>query len=952
MAESRTARSPDETATPPAARGRRLPSRDDATPMMAQYLEAKYAYPDYLLFFRMGDFYELFFDDAVRAAEILDIALTTRGQHQGRDVPMAGVPVHAVDGYLARLIRAGEKVAICEQVEDPAEARKRGAKALVRREVVRLVTPGTVSEEALLEPKRANHLAALADAAGGWALAWCDMSTGDWRSLETGPGDVLHDIARLDIGELLVHPRLVADLDLAALRARVPAVETGRDDLFDSTAAGRRLADFFGVRELTVFGAFTRAEVAALGAVFAYLEETQRGALAHLRPPRREDRSDLVAIDQATRRSLELTRTASGERRGSLLSVIDRTLTGPGGRLLAARLAAPSRRKAEIDRRLDAVAFFVADDLLRARLRGALRQVPDLERALGRLALSRGGPRDLAAVRDALAAAAVIHEMLSAAEASHAGLPVLIAEAMAALPRAGALAGRLKAALVADPPTLAREGGFIARGYHPPLDEWRTIKDESRRLIAALEARLKEETGIAALKVRYNQVLGYHVDVPAGRADRLMRPPHDTRFIHRQTLASSVRFTTAELAELAQKIQEADGRCLELEQELFAELVAAVIAEREALAAIAGALSRRTAQRRRAGLALAAALLAGAIAECDVATALAERAAEGGWVRPHITEDLRFRLRAARHPVVEAALARRGEGPFVPNDCLLDEDERIWLVTGPNMAGKSTFLRQCAIAAILAQSGGFVPAAEAEIGIVDRIFSRVGASDDLAEGRSTFMVEMLEAATILNQAGERSLVILDELGRGTATFDGLSLAWATLEYLHDVSGARVLFATHYHELAALERRLKRMRLKTMAVREWEHELVFLHELKDGAADRSYGIQVARLAGVPQAVIARANEILARLEASRGDLVEQLLEGDLPLFATIRPGAQGLPAGPAAQTGTVADPAGRALAEALVALDLDGMTPRAALELLYDWRARILEARTGAGEEER
>ncbi|RMF67844.1 MAG: DNA mismatch repair protein MutS, partial [Alphaproteobacteria bacterium] len=659
-------------------RTRKLPSREDATPMMAQYLEAKYAYPDYLLFFRMGDFYELFFEDAERAAEILDIALTKRGQHQGRDVPMAGVPVHAVDSYLARLIRAGEKVAICEQVEDPAEAKKRGAKALVRREVVRLVTPGTVSEEALLQPKRANYLGALADAGGEWALAWCDMSTGQWHALATGPQDVAHDIARLELGELLVHPRIADKLDLARITARLPAVDSSREDLFASQAAERALRAFFGVASLSVYGEFSRAELAALGAIFRYLEETQRSALAHLRPPVRERRDAHLAIDQATRRSLELTRTTAGERRGSLLATIDRSLTGPGGRLLAARLAAPSRDKETIDRRLDAVAFFVADDLLRARLRGELRKVPDCERALARLALGRGGPRDLAAIRDALQRAAAIHEVLATARGSHAGLPRLIEDALTALPRAGALAKRLAAALVPDPPSLAREGGFIAAGYHPPLDEWRSLKNESRRLVAGLEARLREETGIASLKIRYNQVLGYHVDVPARSADKLMRPPWNERFIHRQTLASSVRFTTTELAELAQKIQEADGRCLELEQQIFGELVAAVIAEREALAAIAAA-----------------------IAECDVATALAERAAEGGWVRPRITEDVRFILEQARHPVVEAALARRGEGPFVPNDCRLDEDERIWLVTGPNMAGKSTFLRQCAIIAIL-----------------------------------------------------------------------------------------------------------------------------------------------------------------------------------------------------------------------------------------------------------
>ncbi len=910
---------PAESAAAPAA-ANKTAADSRPTPMMAQYLEIKAAHPDCLLFYRMGDFYELFFDDARRAAEILDITLTRRGKHLGEDVPMAGVPVHAAESYLARLIRAGCKVAVCEQTEDPAQARKRGAKALVRREVVRLVTPGTITEEGLLDPRRHNHLAALARAGEEWALAWCDMSTGTLRALPTGPGDAAHDLARIEPGELLVPPAL-ADLPaLATLREAGTAVETTRGDLFDSVRAEKRLADVFAVETPTVFAPFGRAEIAALGAIVGYLEETQKGQIPRLAPPRREERDGRLRIDAATRRSLELTRTLAGERRGSLLAEIDRTLTGPGARLLAERLAAPSARRDEIERRLDSVALLVREPALRERLRAALRGTPDLERALARLSLGRGGPRDLALVRGALEAAERLQEILAGIPSDGRGSPVdELCAAAADLGGAQALREELARALVAEPPLLARDGGFIASGYHDPLDEWRRLRDESRRLVAQLEAELREETGIASLKVRFNQVLGYHIDVSAKAAERLMRPPLDARFIHRQTLAQSVRFTTRELTGLAHRIGEAADRALALEQQLFAALV------RQVLDA-AGTLGR----------------IAGAIARLDVAAGLAERAVEGGWTRPELVDGLDFRIEGGRHPVVESALARRGEGPFVPNDCDLSRDRRVWLVTGPNMAGKSTFLRQNALIAVLAQTGGFVPAARARIGIVDRLFSRVGAADDLAQGRSTFMVEMLETAAILHQASERSLVILDEIGRGTATFDGLSIAWATLEYLHDVSEARVLFATHYHELAALKSRLPALSLHAMAVKEWKGDLVFLHEVREGAADRSYGIQVARLAGLPSPVIRRAREVLAMLERGTAGRATDLLADELPLFAAGRSaGAPGPDAGDdAREEEEDADDPRRALLAELEALDLDGTTPREALELLYRWRERL------------
>jgi DNA mismatch repair protein MutS len=887
------------------------------TPMMEQYIEIKAANPDCLLFYRMGDFYELFFDDAEVAARALGIVLTKRGKHLGRDIPMCGVPVERADEYLHRLIAFGHRVAVCEQLEDPAEARKRGNKSIVRRDVVRLVTPGTLTEDSLLDARRNNYLLALARARTSstedrFALAWIDISTGEFRVAESDRAGLAAEIARIEPGEIIVSDALYADAELAPQLRALPAVTPLARDVFDGATAERRLAGFFGVATTAAFGAFSRVELTAAAAAITYVERTQIGKHPPLSPPVREAAGATLAIDHATRSNLELVRTLAGERRGSLLAAIDRTVTPAGSRALAQRLAAPLTDPGEIAHRLDAVGALVDDAGTRADLRQRLKSAPDLARALSRLVVGRGGPRDLAAIRDGTLAASAIAERLAALAAASRD----VQRALKALSRPdAALAAELSRSLADELPAFRRDGGFICAGCEQALDDARALRDESRRIVAALQVRYAEATGIRTLKIRHNNVLGYFVDVTAQHGDKLLSAPLNATFIHRQTLAGQVRFTTTELGALEAKIANAADRALALELEIFDRLAAAVTAASAAIMEAAEAL-----------------------AAVDVAAALASLAAERDYMRPEVDASLAFAITGGRHPVVEQALGKDG-GPFIANDCDLSPPAlaegkegagRIWLVTGPNMAGKSTFLRQNALIAVLAQMGSFVPAKAARIGVIDRLFSRVGAADDLARGRSTFMVEMVETAAILNQAGERALVILDEIGRGTATFDGLSIAWATIEHLHENNRCRALFATHFHEMTALAAKLPRLRNATMRVKEWQGEVVFLHEVVAGAADRSYGIQVAKLAGLPPSVIERARHVLAQLEAEdRSSRARQLID-DLPLFAA-RPASMPAPARDAALT---------ALIEALAALHPDEMSPRDALEALYALKAQL------------
>ncbi|MEQ1715170.1 MAG: DNA mismatch repair protein MutS [Hyphomicrobium sp.] len=943
MARQRAPEGPDDTGenvpAPAVAEGavhsERAPSAE-ATPSMAQFLEIKAANPDSVLWYRMGDFYELFFEDAVKASEALGIVLTKRGKHLGQDIPMCGVPIHRADEYLQRLIRKGFRVAVCEQLEDPAEARKRGAKSVVKRDVVRLVTPGTLTEDALLDAKARNYLTALfksAAHAGATlavetiiAIASIDISTGECEIGEVSGADLAGELVRLSPGEVLLTDALMSDRDLmkwieiaGAKATPVPA------PYFDSAAGERDLKSGLGVKELGGFGTFERAELAAIGALLKYIDLTQMGRKPLLRAPRQAGTSNIMAIDAASRASLELVKSSSGEKSTSLLAAIDRTVTAPGARELQARRSGPWAEPGAIEARLDAVSYLHQRQRLLDTVRQALRAVPDIARALSRLSFGRGGPRDLGAIRDGLVAAAECAATLRRS-AETLGMPDALATIATRLCSVDAtLKSSLEQALSDDLPHLKRDGGFIRAGYSADLDAARRLRDDSRTVMARLETRYIDVTGIKTLKVRHNNILGFFIEVTQLNAKPMLSPPLSDMFRHRQTMASAVRFTTPELVEIEGQIASATERALNLEQDIFAELARGIDAEGPGLCEAAAAL-----------------------AELDVHGALATLALEQNYVRPVIDTSEVFDIRGGRHPVVEQSLAKTQAGAFIENDCLLgrgataeipgfDEmpEARIWLVTGPNMAGKSTFLRQNALITVLAQMGSFVPARSVHIGAVDRLFSRVGASDDLARGRSTFMVEMVETAAILNQATRRSLVILDEIGRGTSTFDGLSIAWATVEHLAQVVKARALFATHYHELTVLARRLPGIANVTVDVAEWHEEIVFLHKVKAGAANRSYGIQVAKLAGLPQEVIARAREVLDVLE--KGDRRPKDKGGggleELPLFAAARPKSFNAASEPSA------------VDQAVGALRPDELTPKAALEKVYELKA-LSDKKTG------
>ena len=865
------------------------------TPMMTQYLEIKAEYPGALLFYRMGDFYELFFEDAAAAAEALDIALTKRGKHLGEDIAMCGVPVHSAEGYLLTLIRKGFRVAVCEQTEDPAEAKKRGSKSVVRREVVRLVTPGTLTEESLLDARRHNYLAAFAQVRGEGALAWVDISTGAFHVMPLATARLGPELARLAPREVVVAESDAAGLGEIVAESGASLTALGQA-AFDSTGSEKRLNALFGVSTLEAYGQFTRPEIAAMGAIVEWLEITQKGKLPLLQVPVRESQARVMQIDAATRRNLELTHALDGKRAGSLLATIDRTVTAGGGRLLERRLSSPSRVLDVVQDRQDAVTFALEQTRLSADLRDALRKVPDLDRALSRLGLDRGGPRDLAAVRNGLAQAAEIAPQLEGMD-----LPPMLAETVGRLTGQEALLDLLDQALVAEPPLLARDGGFIAPGYDADLDEARKLRDEGRGVIAGMQGEYIRETGIGSLKIKHNNVLGYFVEVTATHAEKMLAAPLNETFKHRQTTANQVRFTTVPLSEMETRILNAGGRALEIEKRLYDKLKGAILEQSAMIAQAAQGL-----------------------AECDLATALADLASGEHWCRPDVDASRALHIEGGRHPVVEHALRAQGGTSFIANDCDLGGETDIWLLTGPNMAGKSTFLRQNALIALLAQMGSYVPARSAHIGMVSQLFSRVGASDDLARGRSTFMVEMVETAAILNQADGNALVILDEIGRGTATYDGLSIAWATLEHLHDVNRCRALFATHYHELTNLSDKLDRVDNARVAVKEHDGEVIFLHEVRRGAADRSYGLQVAKLAGLPDAVVARARVVLDALEKGEreGGGAQKALIDDLPLFAAIPAPA------PAPMRQSVVE---TRLAEVLP----DTLSPREALDLLYE-----------------
>ncbi len=886
------------------------------TPMMAQFLELKEKHQEYLLFYRMGDFYELFFEDAVKASEALDITLTKRGKYNGVDIPMCGVPVHAAENYLSRLIKRGFKVAVCEQMENPAEAKKRGGKSIVRRDVVRLVTPGTITEENLLNARQNNFLAALARSQNKFALAWLDISTGDFFVTALHPENLGSELARLNAGEIILSSQLLASDDLGdALADWEHVLSLVESSHFDSMRGEAVLKEAYGVKTLEGLGSFNREELSACGGLITYLLETQKGKLPKLRNPVSVGEGGTMMIDGATRRNLELTHTLAGARQGSLLHTIDRTVTGAGARLLNSRLNAPLMDHRAINRRLDLVAYFQQHEAFRRKIRDLLKRCPDLERAMSRLSVGRGGPRDLAMVRSGLIQAADIKYSFqsrskspdAASDDDLISRPGDIDIILENLGSHQEIIDLLQRALSEDLPTIIRDGNFIAKGFHAALDDFRVLSSESKRLIMALEAKYRDMSKVNGLKVKYNNVLGYFIEVTALHADKLMAAPLNETFIHRQTLASAVRFNSHELAELAGKIGQASDRALVLEHEIYEELVAATLQDwQEIILASQG------------------------LAQLDVATALAELAAEKNYSRPLVDDSLNFDIQNGRHPVVEAALEKNHSDHFVANDCDLNPGNRLWLITGPNMAGKSTFLRQNALMALMAQMGSFVPAKKAHMGIVDRLFSRVGASDDLARGRSTFMVEMVETAAILNQSTSRSLVILDEIGRGTATYDGLSIAWAAVEHIHEVNECRALFATHYHEMTALAAKLDDLALHYMKVKDWQGEIIFLHQVAKGSADRSYGIQVAKLAGLPKVVVERAQQVLHSLEqdgqgAARGQKMDSLAD-DLPLFSVLQ---SKVDQGPVNENS-----AATKIEKILSDVFPDELSPRQAMDILY------------------
>lgn len=870
-------------------------SENKLTPMLKQYFEIKNQYQDCLLFYRMGDFYELFFDDAKTASKILNIVLTDKNHNKpGDPIPMCGVPFHAYENYLVKLVRAGFKVAICEQLEDPAEAKKRGTKSVVKRDVIRVVTAGTLTEDSLLSATKNNYLASLVFTATKVSLSWVDMSTGAFFVQELDKGSLPSAIARLEPSEILVvdgmaqkHP------DVACYLNNVTELP---ENQFLYGTQKENVESFLFQHHNN--HPFEKGDIIAAGVLLSYMRETQKGIMPQLQNLEKVYPEHFMEIDLSTRRSLELTQSLSCDYNGkSLLSVMNRALTGAGGRLMHDWLSAPVVNPAVIDDRLNEVEFFVQQPDIRSKLRQYFKEVPDIERSLSRLSVGRGGPKDMIAIACALSAVPKIRLAVTGDY-----IPESLKRCLLRMGEHSGLIARISERIQDDPPVDLKNGNVIRENYSPELEELRNMKQNSRDKLMEMQARYVSLTGIQNLKILFNNLIGYHVEVPSKFADILFQNP-EWGFIHRQTMMNVVRFTTQELSELAGKILNAEAEAIKLEMQLFEELRLIVLAEADSLYETAGAL-----------------------AETDVTCALAVLAEENRWVRPTITTGFDFEIKGGRHPVVEEAL-KQEKNTFIPNDCDLgSENSRLWLLTGPNMAGKSTFLRQNAIITVMAQMGSFVPADSAKIGIVDKLFSRVGASDDLARGRSTFMVEMVEVAAILSGATEKSLVILDEVGRGTATFDGLSIAWAVVEYLRLHNKCRGLFATHYHELTALSNRISGISLHTMRVKEWQGDIVFMHEVGEGATDRSYGIHVAKLAGLPEVVLSRASDVLNQLEEKKQE--QKPLFDDLPLFsAASKPTYQSKPSE----------------VEALIKnTEVDLLSPREALDFVYHLKEMIKE----------
>ncbi|MBR6355746.1 MAG: DNA mismatch repair protein MutS [Alphaproteobacteria bacterium] len=899
-----------------------MSEKNNIPPGMEQYLQIKKDYSDYVLFYRMGDFYELFFDDAITASPIMGIALTKRGKVNGENVPLCGVPYHAYEQYMAKLIKAGYKVAICEQMENPEEARKRGYKSVVRRDVIRLVTPGTLTEDTLLDARKNNYLLCLCKTATTYGLAWLDLSTGEFYTKtmsvtsKNEAAEVWSVLSQLQPAEVMVSDAMLQNPELFQIlneyKEKLSVLPQAR---FNYANAYKAVAAFYEVASLDSFGDFEKPEITAAGMVLDYVENTQKGKIPRIARPLKIRDSLYMEIDAATRHNLDL---LDGPHGSSLIAVMDRTVTGAGARMMAQRISAPLVDLAMINARLDALEFFYKHNEVRQNLRSVLKECPDLERSVSRLSVGRGGPRDLKAIWQTLNALPRVRQSIKMYHRTDVvdELPPAVEAILNRFGNHCTLEDKLGRALLNSPrkdgdlPYLARDGDFISDGFNADLDAVRTLRDRGEDMMKGLEDKYKQQTQIDHLKIKYNNVIGYFVEIPSKFATQLLS---DTSFIHRQSVLNAARFTTSELTDLENKIRGAKEKALALELAIFDDLVHDILFSADDISRTASAL-----------------------AELDVSAALADLALENNYCRPKLDDGLAFEVEEGRHPIVEAAMRKNNDGTFVGNACNLNsEDNRIWLITGPNMAGKSTFLRQNALIAIMAQSGSFVPAKSAHIGLVNKVFSRVGASDDLSRGRSTFMVEMVETASILNRADERSFVILDEIGRGTATFDGLSIAWAVVEYLHEVNKSRALFATHYHELAVLAQKLSAMTLHCMKIKEFNEQVIFLHEVIEGAADRSYGIHVAKLAGLPKSVITRSEQVLKKLEKENQKKTTLDLTDELPLFSFAEE-----------QMEESAEKIS-AVEAALAEVDPDNLTAREALEKLYELKELLKGTNNGS-----
>ncbi|MDN5248285.1 MAG: DNA mismatch repair protein MutS [Wolbachia endosymbiont of Tyrophagus putrescentiae] len=802
-------------------------TRERATPVMEQYLSLKTQYKDYLLFYRLGDFYELFFDDAVQAAKLLNIVLTKRGNSNGKDIPMCGVPAHSSESYLHKLIDLGYKVAVCDQLETADEAKKRGYKSIVKRDVVRIVTPGTVIEDSLLEDKSNNYLASIVEKDGEYGIAWLELSTGKFFYSSVGLKTLDSDLLRISPRELLISEKVTEEEKIRSiLKNHKVSITQHAQSCFEYGRSYRTLCEFYKIKELGGIGNFNKAEVMACGALLEYVRVTQRGSVPRLEFPKAYKQQSFMLIDASARRNLELFSTQFGEKKGSLISVIDYTVTAPGGRLLKQMLSSPLTCPKAINLRLSTVEFFVNNHKLCEKVREILSDIPDIERSLSRLMLMRGSPKDMNLLKIGLNRILVLSKLLLEIKSGGDELEIIYKS----LGNHEDLCELLNKAVLDNNINNVKEGGFIDPSYNLELFELSYVLNNSNKLITKLRNTYRDLTGIASLKILHNNILGYYIEVSANHKITL-----DT-FIHRQSLANSTRYTTDELKELEDKVLTARDAIINLEVRIFGELCSKIAEESEKIA-----------------------LAANALAKLDIRTTFAELAVRNKYVKPIIDDSREFSIVNGRHPVIEI------NDKFIPNSINL---AGIHLITGPNMAGKSTFLRQNALIAILSHMGSFVPAESAHIGVIDKIFSRVGATDNITAGYSTFMVEMIETATIVNQATDRSLVILDEIGRGTGVYDGLSIAQAVIEHIHNVNKCRAIFATHYHELTKVNKYLSHVKCFCVKIKEWEGRVIFLHEVIEGIADESYGIHVAKLAGFPESVLSRASEVFQELATNK------------------------------------------------------------------------------------